>query len=363
MNYENNKMTLARYVDPRDLTETLVHLPGMTSPEAGSVPYDAKTHKDHLRCTCCNAQIHFHRGSKFVMADRDLTQPAHFKRNRGQRHEENCAYYERMLRQLADAAHVQKDIDPTKGYSFLFKIDVDLITDKFNADVRPVYNHQRIRNSTAFQTVVNDPRLKGLERIPVRDMEELAHILPQLDNKRLNESYVVRNGQIISWNDFLVQYSRKEPSVPLHHVKFEKLFNNLLTAKLKAAESRWQENERIMCMLEVQVDNVVHHEEHTLVESRRVRYILPEDIAQKACKQEKEAVYLNPRIFLETEKNPELKNAMEKGGRYLVFGEVVMRKLAQSAYVMNVSVTKKEQITAGDLDDFEAQRFAPRLPF
>lgn len=338
MDYGNKKMRLARFIDPESGKEQIVRLPNAVAFVTASVAYNEQDHKGHLLCTECDAKIHYNQGSSNILANTGSANAHHFKRNPKQKHEENCTYYEHMVRQLADAQDKQdkqEDIDPTKGYSFLLKINVKLACDDNGG--KPAYHRRRDPIKLSYTTIINDPRLEGMERVPVRSMNELVKLLHKLDLRRVAKSYVVRNDQVIPFSDFMVRYSRGVENPDQKNMKFKNMFEELL-----------QHKKPLMRIMEIWPKQISKQEKSIFVASEHIPYKRPNA--------ERNFLQINPRVYLETAQHKGLENLVAAGRKYLVFGEISLKQYEERYYAMKISVKKPEQIAEFNLDEMAIKK-------
>lgn len=363
MNYGKIKaIPTLRYKDPEQegIFET-VSLQFQTYNPPGAVKYNADKHKGHLYCTSpgCNAKMHYNGGSKNVLANVNLKFDEHFKTNPNQEHSKSCNHHERMRLAKLDFEELSHDFDDKKGYSFLMKIDADLQADSAIVGT-PAYT--RKKEDGKFVTVVNNKHLEMMERISIRDMTSLANYMEDLDTKRMASGFAVRNEKVIPWSEFFVRYNRKSAipkinpetgkTIPLHHPRFENLYTSLK-----------QTGKPQMCVMEVNAEFIVPDAEAIAVQSRKVRFVRGESKSHTG-KIEQDAIFLNPKVYLETKKNPDLEGIMEKGKKYLVFGEVKLKENARGKSAnLCMSVSKLEQIVEIDLDaKFARSATPPQTP-
>lgn len=314
-------MPEARFIDPEGKT-VRVQLPG-TKLQAGATHYDEAQHKDKLLCVCCEAPVHFRRGSHTISGDNLRGPRPHFASNRRAAHADDCTVPLRL-----DEGRDPKTYDLTKGYRI--HINTGELKEQFNVKSRPYARRPDKK------IMINDPELASREPFSVRSAGDFLRIMRKENKERLRKAIIVSGDAQVEWKDFFVRhaYTQGKKRHP-QEVRFSHLVNRLT-----------QFGNPLLVLMEFDMRKPEKNRMQALC-AQPARISLGRDAQGNHH-------YVYQRAFIEGPQKGEIARQIGEPGTYLLLGAVRL-KTEQDArsgdviHTLTMTLKDKSQMTAADL--------------
>ncbi|MFN3828071.1 MAG: hypothetical protein ACK4NR_10665 [Micavibrio sp.] len=314
-------MPEARYTSPTGETQR-IQLPG-TRLQFGATHYDEAVHKGKLKCICCDAPVHFRKGSETISGDNLRGPRPHFASNRRLAHDAECTVPLRL-----DEERDPTEYDLTKGYRI--HINTGHLKEQFNVKSR-LYARRPDK-----KIMINDPELASREPFSVRGANDFLRLMRKENKERLRKAVIVNGDAQIEWKDFFIRHAyaqgkKKRPQ----EARFGYLVNRLTEfgnpmLVLMEFDMRKQEKNRMQALC-----------------AQPARINLGRD-------QQGNSHYVYQRAFIEGPQKGEIARLISEPGTYLLMGAVRL-KTEQDArsgdviHTLTMTLNDKNQLTSADL--------------
>ena len=313
--------------------DTAVMLPGARlRPDA--VHYDEGQHKGKLVCAHCSAKVHFNAGAQTVCGDNLRGPQAHFKRNPGQKHKQDC-----LIPMRLDEGRDPKEYDLTRGYRI--HLNLGLIANEFNAKSRLFHRDGDGR------IIFSDPDLAAREPYTAKTAGDLVKLMEHGHYRRLRDSVVVHRDTVTPWSEFFIRYNRRgNGRVGYPNPRFVGLVEKLSGEGARAA---------LPVLLEFKLQKPVEPKEGATSAHGLSRAI--------TWKQEGNKTHIiQPRVFIDNLRDEGVAGSMKEPGIYLLLGmarQGIYSEWDRVKHFLNISVTRADQILKKDVAEIIE---TPQLP-
>jgi hypothetical protein len=315
-------------------TLNIVRLPRDVLRHPTDAHYEEGVHKGHLQCPDCDARIHFREAVPSRGGDNLSGAQAHFHTNPGQKHKDGCGILQAQLDREASAR------DPVnKNLGFVFNLNT--------FDRKPMYRDvfSRITDGGIYRRESRvkvripapyDQDLKGMERVAVDSVEDIAQVLRTADIERVRKSLIMHREHIIRWDDFCIFRDPKQNGP-----------EDTLNLRMKKFVQSLKRGQAVPCLIEI--------------ETRKGQ--LPKDFFQQMKVQGVSTFlersdsgikhFAQPVLELDSQLNYHFTEA----GKYLILGYARVHRFASkdgresSMTFINIRVDDPRQVMRGSLLD------------
>lgn len=314
-------MPEARFITPAG-TSQKVQLPG-TKLQFGAVYYDEDQHKGKLVCVCCDAPVHFRKGSETISGDNLRGPRPHFASNRRAAHASDCTVPLRL-----DEGRDPTEYDLTKGYRI--HINTGQLKEQFNVQSR-LYARRPDK-----KIMINDPELASREPFSVRSADDFLRLMRKENKERLRKAVIVNGDAQIPWKDFFIRHAYSQGKKrKQQEARFGYLVNRLTEfgnpmLVLMEFDMRKQEKNRMQALC-----------------AQPARINLGRD-------KQGNNHYVYQRAFIEGPQKGEIARLIVEPGTYLLMGPVRLKteqdiRSGDVFHTLTMTLNDKSQLTPADL--------------